>query len=47
MRHARFIRRSGTYAITILLFMTLIATGIAAYHFREQWWALYLSYIHK
>jgi len=35
------------YAITLLLLLALVVSGIAAYHARKQWWDRYLSFIRR
>jgi hypothetical protein len=33
--------------ITLLLILAVIATGAMAYYWRDQWWQLYLGYVHQ
>jgi len=35
------------YAITLILLVAVVATGVAAFHSRNAWWEKYLSFIHK
>ena len=32
------------HAITLLLLVAAIVAGVAAYHSRQQWWDMYVSY---
>ena len=34
------------HAITLLLLLAVIVTGVAAYYARQQWWDMYMSLTH-
>ena len=34
----------GKYAITLLLLVAVVVTGILAFHSRNEWWDKYLLY---
>jgi hypothetical protein len=39
-------RHWGRHAITLLLLLVLIVTGVTAYYARERWWEMYMRLTH-
>ena len=40
------VRHRVRHAITLLLLLAVIVTGVAAYYSRQQWWDMYMSLTH-
>ena len=40
-------RRWINYAISLFLLVALVVVGTSTYFARQQWWEMYLGYIHR